>query len=116
MRCYGESEAHLHAARIPLHGRIEKALDLGEGDYFVELPSYFGPSHPKDRTAEVYVFASGQLRMETCAHFEQGRDATLQNDSTRRWLRDSRKDLQQSGLASAIPADDPYDLAAENVE
>ena len=33
----GEGQAHVHAARVALHRRVEEPLDLGEGDDLVEL-------------------------------------------------------------------------------
>ena len=37
MRRNGEGEAHVHAARIALHRRVEELLDAGEVDDLVEL-------------------------------------------------------------------------------
>ena len=37
VRGHGEGQAHVHAARVVLHRRVDEPLDLGEGDDLVEL-------------------------------------------------------------------------------
>ena len=74
----GEPEAHLHAARVALDGRVEELLDLRELDDLVELAGDLGPPHAEDRAAQVDVLAAGQLGVEAGADLEQGADAAPQ--------------------------------------
>src|ERR1700704_1028899 len=46
----GKGEPHVHAARVSFHRRIEKLLDLGEGDNVVEFSADFGPGHAENCT------------------------------------------------------------------
>ena len=74
----GEGQAHVHAAGVALDRRVEKALDLGEGDDFVELAADLGAAHAEDGAVEEDVFAAGQLRMKAGADFEQAADAAVE--------------------------------------
>ena len=73
MRGHGEGEAHVHAARVALHRRVQKAADLAELDDLVELALDLGPRHAEDGAVELDVLAAGELGMEAGAHLEQAR-------------------------------------------
>ena len=87
MRGHGEREAHVHAARIALHRRIEELLDLGERDDLVELRGDLGLRHAEDGAVEKDVFAAGQLRVEAGADFEKRADAAAGSRRRPRWAR-----------------------------
>ena len=59
MRGHSECQAHVHAARISLHGRVDEFFNFGEGDYLVELAIDFGFAHSQDGAVQIDVFASG---------------------------------------------------------
>ena len=61
---------------------IKKFLDLGEHHDFVELPPDLCAGHAEDRAVEIDVFPTGELRVETSAHFEQACDASPKYDPT----------------------------------
>ena len=44
-----ERQPDVHAARVPLHRRVEEPLDLGEGDDLVELAVDLPAAHAEDR-------------------------------------------------------------------
>ena len=72
-----EAEPGVHAAGVAFDRRIEKPLDPGEGDDFVELPENFLPWHPHDGALKEDVFPAGQIGMEPCGHFDQDSDSSL---------------------------------------
>src|SRR5688572_4919965 len=85
VRCDGERETHVHAARIPLDGRVKEALNAGEVDDGVELPVNLRLAHTEDRAVEVDVLTTRELGMESRAHLEQRADTPVQtNFSLRR--------------------------------
>src|SRR6185295_2097391 len=112
----GEREAHVHAARVALHRRVEEPLDLGERDDLVELRGDLRAAHPEDRAVQEDVLAARQLRMKARADLEKARDAPADPDASGRRLGDARQDLQHRGLARAVAADDAEDLAAPDLE
>ena len=87
MRRDGEGEPHIHARRVALDRRVEKFLDLGEGDDLVELPFDLGAAHAEDGAVEKDVFAAGQFGMKAGADFEQAGDPAGELDASRRWAR-----------------------------
>src|SRR5262249_39688898 len=107
---HGEGEAHAHAARIVLHGRVEEALHLGEVDDLVELASDLAAFHAKDGAVEIDILAAAEFAVEAGADFEQAADPATQLDASRRRLGDAAQDLEQRRLAGAVAADDADDL------
>src|SRR5207253_9719228 len=75
VRGYREREPYLHAARVALHGGVEKAPDAGELDDVVEAALDLGLPHPENRPVQEDVLASGQFGMEAGADLEQRADA-----------------------------------------
>src|SRR5258708_32692124 len=65
----GEGESHIHSARITFHRRVEKFLDLGEGNNLIELSPDFGASHSPNRAGHANFFPAGYLGRETRADF-----------------------------------------------
>src|SRR5438477_11664605 len=60
-RCHGKGEADCHTARVPLHGRVDEALDLGELDDVVDLRVDLPATHDEARALAVHVLAPSQL-------------------------------------------------------
>src|SRR5439155_17915780 len=98
-----EGESHVHPARVPLHRRIDEALDPGEVDDFVELPPDFPSLHPQDRAIEEDVLASAELRMKTGSDLHQAAHtaAALSLAAGRR--PGPGQDLEQRRLAGTVP-------------
>src|SRR5205814_2993508 len=106
-----EGEAHVHAGRVPLDRRLDKALDFREGDDLVELARDLGAAHAEDRTVQVDVLAPGQLRMKARADFKERADTAVELDAPVGRLRDARENFQERTLACAVMADDAEQFA-----
>ena len=48
--CYSKSQAHMHAAGIVLHRRVDKLLNFCKSHDFVEFSVNFRFFHPQNRT------------------------------------------------------------------
>jgi len=116
MRGHGEREAHVHAAGVVLHLRIDEPLHLGEVHDLVELRCDLGSPHAEDRAAQEDVLPSRQIRMKPRSHLEQRPHSALEIDLSRRRLDDARQDLEQRALAGPVATDDADDLAVRDVE
>jgi hypothetical protein len=112
----GEGEAEVHAARVPLHRRVDEPLDLGERHDLVELADDLLAMHAEDRAVEEHVLAPGQIRMESRTDLEQRADATLDRRTSRRRRRDAGEQLEQRALAGAVSSDEAERLAVRHVE
>ena len=78
MRRDGKCEAHIHAARVVLDGRVEKRFHLRKGDNLVKFSPDLGAEHAEDGPIEKDVFAAGKLGMKTRAHLEEARNPPAQ--------------------------------------
>src|SRR5262249_24056533 len=116
MRRHRERQPHIHPARVPLDGRVEELLDLGEGDDLVELSRAPRPPHAQDRAVQHHVTAPGELRVEPGPDLEEARHAPTQMDPPRGRLGDPAEDLQEGRLAGAIPADQPEPVTLAQLE
>src|SRR5688572_4411426 len=67
--CDGESQSHVHAARIELDRCIQELLDLGEADDLVELSVDLTSLHAQQGAVQVDVLSTAQLRMKASADF-----------------------------------------------
>src|SRR5213596_2698179 len=105
MRGDGEREPDVHPGAVALDRRVEKPLDLGERDDFVEPRRHFSLRHAEQRAVEMHVLAAGQVRMESGADLEQRCDAAADPRLAGGWFGDSAEDLEQRALAGAIAAD-----------
>src|SRR5689334_25365490 len=93
MRGDRKREAHVHAAAVAFDGCVDKLLDFGKRDDLVKLALDLVARHTENRSVEKNVFATAELRMKACAHFEQTADAPIQFSTTNRWFGNTRKDL-----------------------
>ena len=71
----GEREPDVHAARVPLHRRVDEPLDAGELDDVVEALLDLPALHPEDRAVQIDVLAAGELLVEAGPDLEQAPDA-----------------------------------------
>src|SRR5204862_3242331 len=67
-------KTHVHTRGVAFHGRVEESLDVRESNDFIEFPSDLRSRHAEDSAVQKNVFATGQLRVEACAYFEETRD------------------------------------------
>jgi hypothetical protein len=102
----GERQAHVHPARVALHGGVDEPLHLRERDDLVELRLDLAPPHPEDGAVQVDVVAAGELGVEAGADLEQRADGAADPSLARGRDGDAREDLEQRRLARAVVADD----------
>src|SRR3981081_377527 len=112
MRCDGEGQAHVHAARGTLHRRVDKPFDFGKGDNLVELAIDFSFVHAENRAVEIDVLAAGELGMKAGADFEQRADAPVNLRMAFRRFGYPRKNFQERALPCSVASDDPNNFAA----
>ena len=99
-------EAHVHARRIGLHGRVDELAQLGELDDLVEplLNLPFGEA--EHDAVDEHVLAAGDFRMKAGAELDERRDAAVDAHDAAGRLRDAGDELQRRALARSVPADD----------
>ncbi len=96
--------------------RVDKISDFGKGHDLIELAIDFLLAHAENRAVQIGVFAAGQLRMKTGAHFEETANTAMDFSTANRGLRDAGENLQQGGFSSAVPADQAHDFALAQFE
>src|SRR5258708_25128867 len=116
MRGHRERKPDVHTARIVVGRRVEKLLDLGEGDDLVELPAHLAVAHAQDHAIEKDVLAPGELRMKACSHFEKAGRAASKLEESGGGPGDPGEKLQQGRLPCAVTPDDSEDLSSPHVE
>src|SRR5947209_910871 len=116
MRGNREGKAHIHSRGIMLYRRIEKTLNLSEGNDLVEFLANLGTAHAEDRPIKKDVLAAGQLRVKPGTDLEQTRDPTAECDPPGGRFGDAREDFEQCRLAGAVPTDDAENLSLIDVE
>src|SRR5215210_1672890 len=116
VRSDGKGKTHEHAARIPLHRRVDELLELRELDNRVELSLYLRAVHAEDGTVQEDVLTSGELRMKAGSNLEQARYATSKIGVALSGRRDARKNLQQRALPCSVPPDYSDNITWVNIE
>src|SRR4051812_19328199 len=106
-----ESQPHIHARRITLNRRVQKALDFSKGNNLIEFFTDFFPRHSENRAVQENVFAPAKFGMETSANFQQARNAPSKLNLSLCRLGNTAEDLQQRTFAGAIAADDAENFA-----
>src|ERR1041385_2061895 len=106
----GERQSHVHAARISLYRLIKEVADFGEPFDLRKERISLAPRKSEQRRIHINVFDTGEFRIEAGAQLEQGRDASLVPNVTTGRLQGSGNDLEQSGLAATVRADDADDI------
>src|SRR5262245_66155651 len=85
-------------------------------DNLVESRIDLAPRQAEEACAEVYVLASGELRVKPCTKLDQRHDATRHPDLATRRPGDARDQLQQRCLARAVGSDDAEARSGRHVE
>jgi hypothetical protein len=112
----GEGQAHVHAAAVMLHRRIEKALNAGEGDDRIELFPDLRPPHAEDGPVQKDVLAAGEFLIESRADLQEAAHPAVEVDGSFGHLCDAGQNFQQRAFSGAIAADQPEHVAALDVE
>src|SRR5205814_9849117 len=102
MRCHRKGQTHIHTARITFNWGIEKFFGLSKGDNLIKLPFDFSSGHSDHRTIQEYIFASCQFWLETCAHLQQARDASLDAHPPLPRFGNPAYIVPESGLSSSV--------------
>ena len=105
-----EGEAHVHAAGVELHLRIDEVLDLAELHDVVEDPLDHLLGESQHRAVEEDVVATGELRLKSGPELQQRREAAANMDLARRRLQDAADALEQGRLARSVVADESHGL------
>ena len=105
MSGHGEREPDIHTAGIPFHRRIHKSLYAGKCNNLVKFEINFALFHSQHCATEINIFPTGELAMESRAHFKKGADAATDLYPSFGRFRNSRKNLEQSTLARPIESD-----------
>jgi hypothetical protein len=113
---HGKTEAHVHAARVGLDGRVDEILQLGELDDLVEALLHLTPAETQHDAVDEDVLAARDLRMEAGAQLDQRRNAALHVHRAGRGLGDAGHELQRRALAAAITPDHGKRAALGHVE
>ena len=116
MRGHGKCQAHIHAAAVTFHWRIQEFFNLGKSDNLIKLPFDFSSGHSENRAIKRNILASSQLRMETCAHLQQTRHASPDAYPSLGRLGNPAQNFQQGGFPSSVSTDNADNLAAGHFE
>jgi hypothetical protein len=111
-----EAQARVHARRVGLDGRVDEALQLGEGHDVVEALLHLPAGETQHDPVDGDVLAPADLGMEAGAQLDEGRDAAAHHQAAARGPRDAGHQLQQRRLAGAVLADHAERGAGRDLE
>ena len=116
--CIGdrESEPRPHASRQGAELRLDEALELGPLQDVREALPDRSPAQAADGAVEIDVVRDRELLDHAGAEPGEERHLAVDLDAPRRRRVESGDRLQQGGLARAVRADDPDDLAGARFE
>ena len=90
-----EPEAHVHAARVRLHGGVEEAADVGKLLDRGHGPVHLLPREAEERAIEIRVFAAAEIGVESGTDLEQCGDPTVHLVRPGRRLRGPGEELEE---------------------
>src|SRR5674476_134935 len=111
-----ETQPHVHATGVDLHGGVDKLADVCEVNDLLHRLLDLAPAQPQYRSVQVDVLASRELAVESCAEFEQGRDASVGDDRAGRRTVYTREQLEHGRLSRAVVPDQPERGPPRNLE
>src|SRR2546423_1060158 len=111
-----ESEPDVHSRRVILDGRVDEVLQPGEVDDLVESLIDLPLAETEYGAIEVDVLATRELRMESRAELEQGRNLPSRRDRPPIRPQDLGHALQQGALTRTVLTDEPERRAFRDVE
>ena len=106
----GEGQAHVHTTGIHLHRLVDEIPYLCKGYDARQLILHLFPAEPCNHAVKENIIQSAQLRVETRAEFQQGRDTPFHRHLPAARLEHTGYDAQQGGFAAAVPAQYPHRL------
>ena len=77
MRRHRERQAHIHAAAVPLHRRVDKFFHSGKSHDLVKFLFYLRLVHPEDGPVEKNIVPPAEFRIKPGADFEQTGNTAL---------------------------------------
>src|SRR5690606_19766659 len=92
------------------HRPVDSLTQAGVLDDVVEDLVHLGPTQAGGEPTEVYVPAPRELRIHPDTQLEQGRGASVDDDSPRVGAKGSRHHPQQRALTRPVATDDPERL------
>src|SRR3954454_491247 len=95
---YGEGKPDIHARRVTFNRRVQETFYLGKGDDLVKFLGNLASRHPKDRTIQKDIFASGEFGVKACPDLQETPDAPAQSDPSLGRLGDATEDFQKRAL------------------
>ena len=113
---HGEGQAHLHARGVVLELQLGEALELGELDDRVVALARLRGREPEHHGVDQHVVARGEVGVEAHAQLDEGRDPAAGPDLAGVGPVDAGHALHERGLAAAVAADDPEELARAHVD
>ncbi len=113
---HAESEAHVHARRVHLHGAVDESAELGElQDGRQALPD-LRRAETEDRGVQHGVVAAGELRVEAGPELEDRSDVPARLQRAAGGAGHAAEKLEQGALPGAVLADDADGLSAGHLE
>src|SRR5882762_8899758 len=106
----------MHARGITLDGSIEEILELRKSDDIIKFLIDFCTIHSQDGAVQVYVFATGKVRMEPSSEFNESAQPSANLEFSLVWLQDSAQQFQGSTFAGAVRSNDRESISPLNVE
>ncbi len=111
-----EREPRLHARAVGRERLIRVLADSGEVEDLVHVPFEIPGALPQEERVHAGVLPAREVGVKPCPELEDARDLAVHGDLTRRGPELSREELEERALSSPVDADDPYRLAAVNLE
>ena len=105
MRADSKGEPRRHPARIEFDRLIKEIADPGKGGNRGESCLDSGTPHAQNGTADQGIFPACQFMIEPGPERQNWRHPAVDADSSMRRQGDPANDLQQSGFAGAVAAD-----------
>ena len=113
---HGKRKPHIHARGIRADWIIDGRTKFGELDDFINPMVDFFSCQAKDRGIEIYVFASGKIRVETGTQFQKARQLSIGLYCPFVGVNNSGHQLQKCGFAASVGTNESYCLAFFNIE
>ena len=112
----GKGEPDVHAAGIPLHGRVEKPAHVRELHDLVELVPNLPSPHSQESSVQVDVLATAQFGVKSRSHLQEASDASPHLRESLRRFRDPGEKFQQGRLSASVFPDQPDDVPPADLE
>src|SRR6267378_5602076 len=85
----GKGKSQMHSRRVVLDRRIDEFSNLGKLDYLFKFPIDLPTKHPKNRSVQIDIFTTRQLKVKAGSNFKQRSHSSADNRFAGRWLGDA---------------------------